>query len=173
MQITDDGVPVDVLIDAVKDAIQTASISATDPGRDLRVTAVHLTLNTVAASTAGGGVELRVPFVGMKLKLGASVTRHDTHTVEITLVPPDLAPQHQIRDASIETALLDAITGIRTVITRAAGGDDPFHLQTSTVTVTFAITRTGTISLGAQGDLQDDVTHTLRLDLEPPQEPAR
>lgn len=167
MQITDTGAPVEELIDTVKHAITAANISATDPGRDLRVTAVHLTLNTVAATTSGGHLELRVPFVGMKLRLGASVTRHDTHTVEIALVPPDLAPRHEIREAPIETALLDAITSIRSVITHAVGGNDPFQLQNGTVTLTFTITRTGTISLGADGEHQDDVTHTLRLDLDP------
>lgn len=167
MQITDTGVPVEGLIDAVKHTITEANISAADPGRDLRVAAVHLTLNTIAATTAGGHVELRVPFVGMTLRLGTSVTRHDTHTVEITLVPPDLAPRHEIREAPVEAALLDAITSIRSVVTRAAGGHDPFQLQSSTVTLTFTVTRTGTISLGADGEHQDDVTHTLRLDLEP------
>lgn len=167
MQITENGVPVEDLIDAVKRAITAAGISSTEPGRDLRVAAVHLTLNTVATATAGGGIELRVPFLGMKLKLGATATRSATHTVEITLVPPDLAPRHEIREAQIDAALLDAISEIRTVITGAAGGDDPFELQTSTVTLTFAVTHKGTLSLGVEGELGNEITHTLRLDLEP------
>lgn len=167
MHVTDTGAPVNELIDAVKHTIIDANISATNPARDLRVSAVHLTLNTIAASTAGGHIELRVPFVGMKLRLGASVTRNDTHTVEITLVPPDLAPRHEIREAPVETALLDAIASIRSVIAHASGGTDPFRLQSGTVTLAFAITRSGTISLGADGEHQDDVTHTLRLDLDP------
>lgn len=167
MDITEDGVAVDDVVGLVKRVIRAANISTTDLDRDLRVVGLHLTLNTVAASTAGGRVELRIPFVGMKLRLGGSVSRRDTHTVEITLVPPDLAGQYEVRDGRIETALLGAITGIREVIARGAGGHDPFQLETSTVTLTFAITRDGTLSLGAEGELHDDVTHTLRLDLEP------
>ena len=67
----------------------------------------------------------------------------------------------------IEEALVSAITSIRTVASQAAGGDDPWILSESTVDIAFAITRSGTISLGVDGELSDEVTHTLRLRLAP------
>ena len=54
----DRGVPVDELIDAIKRAITIASISVTDPGRDLAVTAVTLRLNTVAAPAASAAASI-------------------------------------------------------------------------------------------------------------------
>jgi len=79
------------------------------------VASVQLILEVVASKTAGGGLDFRVPFIGMKLRLGATVTKKDTHTIDIT----------------------------------------------------FAITQTGTISLGADGELAGGLTHTLRLGLAP------
>src|SRR5690349_13310890 len=131
MKITDTGVAVDDVVDAIKNAIKIANISNVDLRRDLRVVEIQLTLNTVASLTAGGGFDLRVPFVGMKLKVGASVTRRDTHTIEMTLLPPDLQEQYEVRDLPVETVLVDAVEIIRATVTRAAAGDDPFLLKAS------------------------------------------
>lgn len=60
---------------------------------------------------------------------------------------------------------MKAITVIRDVMTSAAVGDDPWVLASSSVDITFAITRTGTISLGIDGEFGDEVTQTLRLGL--------
>ena len=89
MEVSDTGVAVDEVVSAVKNAIKLANISATDTGRTCESTSFQLILNTVATATAGGGVDFRVPFLGMKLSLGGTVTRRDTHTIDITLVPPD------------------------------------------------------------------------------------
>ena len=52
-------------------------------------------------------------------------------------------------------------------MTQAARGDDPWLLSAGTIDITFAITQTGTISLGADGELASELTHTLRLELGP------
>jgi len=91
MRVTDEGVPVRELIEAVKQAIKTANVSSTDLDRDLRVGSVQLALNVVAVRSLGGGLDFCVPFLGMSVKLGGKVTHHDTHRIEIGLVPPDPA----------------------------------------------------------------------------------
>ena len=48
-----------------------------------------------------------------------------------------------------------------------AEGEDPWVLLASTIDISFAITQTGTISLGVDGELSDEVTQTLRLGLAP------
>jgi hypothetical protein len=63
------GIPVDELIDAIKRAIKVASISVTDPGRDLAVTAVTLRLAVVAARGLGGSLDFRVPLIGARVKV--------------------------------------------------------------------------------------------------------
>ncbi len=165
MDVTDDSVAISELVTVVKDVIRLANISSTDTSRDLRVVSVQLTLNAIATVTAGGGLDLRIPVLGMKLRLGASVTRQDTHTIDMTLVPPDLLDQHEIREGEIEAVLLDAVEAVRTVMTIAAQGDDPFLLRTSTVDLSFAITKGGSIALGVNGELKDELTHRLRIGL--------
>jgi hypothetical protein len=166
MDITEDGVAIDDVILAVKDAIKVAGISRTDEDRDLRVTSVRLVLNTVASAKSGGGVDFRVPVLGMSLKLGGSVTRQDTHSLDITLTPPDVEPRPEVRDADVTTVLVESVNAIRSVLARASGGDDPFGLKTSMVELNFAVTRDGSITMGFNGELHGQLTHTLQISLE-------
>lgn len=165
MRVSSDGVEIDELVAAVKNAISMAGMSSTDADRDLRVASIQLVLKVVATIGIGGGLDFRVPFLGMKLKIGGSVSRLDTHTIDITLVPPDLSQRHEIRDQPIETLLVKAVQTIRAVISRAAAGDDPFVLKTGTVDLCFAITEDGSITLGFNGELKNEVTQTLRISL--------
>ena len=48
-------------------------------------------------------------------------------------------------------------------------GDDPFVLNDSTITISFAVTAEGSISIGINGSLSDELTHTLILALVPAQ----
>lgn len=166
MKVTDEGVPVDTLISVVKDSIKRAGVSRTSQNQDLRVASVQLILDVLASETVGGGLDFRVPFIGMKLSLGAKVTKQDTHIIDITLVPPEEPDSRQVR-GDVEEALVNAIATIRDVVTKAAQGDDPWVLSAGTIDITFAITQTGTISLGFNGELANELTHTLRLGLAP------
>ena len=49
----------------------------------------------------------------------------------------------------------------------AAAGKDPWVLSDSMIDISFAITETGTISLGAEGELANEITQTFRLGLGP------
>jgi len=168
VNVPDQGVPVDTLISVIKDSIKQAGVSRTSQTRDLQVASVQLILDVVASKTAGGGVDFRVPFIGMTLSLGAKVTKKDTHTIDMTLVPPEERDTRQVRGAEdVQEVLVDAITTIRDVMTKAAEGDDPWILSASTIDISFAITQTGTITLGVNGELADELTHTLRLGLAP------
>ena len=166
MKVTDGGVPVEALISVVKDSIKRAGISRTSQNRDLQIASVQLILDVVAAKTAGGGLDFRVPFIGMKLSVGTKVTKKDTHTIDMTLVPPrDQA--RQVRGGEVEDVLVNGIATIRDLMAKAAEGDDPWVLSSSIIDIAFAITQTGNISLGVDGELSDEITHTLRLRLAP------
>jgi hypothetical protein len=167
VEITDEGVPLGALIEAVKASVKRAGISRTSQPRDLRVASVQLIIEVVASQAGGAGLEFCVPFVGMKLKLGAKVTKQDTHTIDITLVPPADAGRQVRGGADVEKALVQAITAIRAVASAAAEGDDPWVLSDSAIDISFVITQTGSISLGVEGELSNEVTHKLRLRLGP------
>jgi hypothetical protein len=167
VKVTAEGVPVEALISVVKDSIKRAGISRTSPDRDLQVVSVQLILDVVASTTAGGGLDFRVPFIGMKLRIGGKVTSKDTHTIDITLVPPEDRATRQVRGGDVEEVLVNAIATVRAVVAEATAGDDPWLLSASTIDIRFAITQTGTISLGVDGELANEVTQTLRLGLAP------
>jgi hypothetical protein len=167
MKVTDQGVPVDSLIGVVKDSIRQAGVSRTSQAKDLEVASVRLILDVVASKAVGGRLDFCVPFIGMKLQVGTKVTKKDTHTIDITLVPPEDQDTRQVRGGEVEDALVNAIATIRDVVTKAAEGDDPWVLSASTIDICFAITQTGSISLGAEGELANELTHTLRLELAP------
>lgn len=167
MKVSDDGVSVDALISVVKNSIKRAAVSRTSQRRDLQVASVKLTLYVVAGKTAGGGLDFRVPFIGMKLRVGAKVTKKDTHTIDITLMPPEDGETRQVRGEEVEDALVNAIATIREVMAKAAEGDDPWVLSTGTIDISFAITQTGTVTLGVDGELANELTQTLSLELAP------
>jgi hypothetical protein len=83
----------------------------------------------------------------------------------VTLVPSDRHPTHEIRDESFEEILVDAISTIQDIMTNAGQDDEPWLLDTATVELVFAITGTGTISIGIDHEDTNDVTHTLHLTL--------
>jgi hypothetical protein len=167
VKVTDSGVPVDTVIGVVKEAVKRANVSRTSSATDLRVASVQLKLAVVASKGAGGGINFRVPFIGMQLSVGAKLSQKDTHTVDITLVPPRGRPRREVRGAEVEQVLVQAIATIRDVMASAAEGDDPWVLETSQVDITFAVTRAGSISLGTEGELTSEVTNTVRLGLVP------
>jgi hypothetical protein len=167
LRVTDEGVPVDTLISVVKGSIRRAGVSRAAQARDLQVASVKLILNVVASKTAGGGLNFCVPFIGMKLRIGGKVTKKDTHTIDITLVPPSDQDTRPVRGGEVEDALVNAIATIREVMTKAAEGDDPWVLSAGSIDISFAITQTGTITLGVDGELANELTQTLRLGLAP------
>jgi hypothetical protein len=162
VKVTGETVPANELISVIKTSIRRAGVSST---ADLQVTSVQLILKVIATSARGGGLNFRVPVLGMQLIVRGEITRQDTHTLDLTLTPPVQPPGHELRDGDVEDAIVDAITTIRSVIASATEGDDPWVLSSSTVDISFVITETGTISLGLEGELANEVTHTLRLGL--------
>jgi hypothetical protein len=167
VKVTEDGVPVQDVIAAVKLAIKDANISATDEGRDLRVDSVKMVLHTLATRTVGGSLNFTVPFIGMPVRLGTKVTKSDTHEIEINLIPPSQEAEQEVREASLDLALVDAIETVRAVVATTADGDDPFDLNDAKITLSFAVTADGDISIGIDGSMTDEVTHTLVLSLVP------
>lgn len=167
MDITNEGVAIDVLIGTIKKSLRHAGISRDASKGDLQVDSVQLVLNIVATQSAGGRLDLRVPFVGMKLSMGAKVTKQDTHSITINLMPPE--PGHRPRETrgDVETALVDAIGVIRGAMTIAAQGDEPWILSTGKVEISFVITKEGSISLGAEGELSNELTNKMLLALKP------
>lgn len=167
MSAENDGVPVTNLIAAVKDAVIMAGVTRGNPSSDLRVDSVQLILEVIATELEGGRLSFRVPFIGTELSLSGRRTRRDTHTIDITLVPPDQPVPGGVRGRDVQEALVEAIRRIRQTMNSAAGGDDPWILSAGIVDISFGVTREGTISVGAEGALANEATNTLRLKLIP------
>ena len=65
-----------------------------------------------------------------------------------TSPPPGEKDRAETRDGALDDVLVEAIETIRAAVASAAGGDDPFVLNDSTITISFAVTAEGTISIG-------------------------
>src|SRR5262249_6669477 len=167
MEVTDEGVPVNDLISTVKESLRIAGVSRDSGEGDLQVASIQLVLNVVATESVGGKLDFRVPVIGMKLRMGAKGTKQDTHSIAITLVPPESDEETRQVRGDIQTALVDAIGAIRGVMASAAEGEEPWVLSTSEVDMSFVVTKEGSISLGAEGELTNEVTNKLRLKLKP------
>lgn len=165
MRVVDGGVPVDVLIGKVKEAVLLAGVSGSSG--DLRVASVQLILELVATEAGGAGLEFRVPLIGMELGLSGRVGKRNTHTVDITLVPRERPAPRAVQAVDVEQALVDAISTIRDAMSSAAIGEDPWDISAGTVDISFGVTKSGNISVGAEGELTSEITHTLRLSLVP------
>ena len=119
MKVTDAGVPVEALITTVKEAVKRAGVSRTSSQTDLQVESIQLVLQALASKTARGALDFRIPFIGMRLRAGTKITGQDTHTIDMTLKPPD-KPTCEVRGSNVEDTLADAIVTIRTAMAHAA-----------------------------------------------------
>jgi hypothetical protein len=128
---------------------------------------VHITLQVLAVKSGSTEVSIRVPFTGTELGAGGKLTKQDTQTIDITLAPPTQPKRRGVRGLPIDKVLVNAIATIRDTMASAATGNDPWELSQSTVSIAFGVTKTGTISLGVEGERSTDVMHTLRLTLKP------
>ncbi|PPA58478.1 MULTISPECIES: trypco2 family protein [Micromonospora] len=171
MNVADYTAPINELVTAVKNAVSQADVSAANSAKDMQIGSVQLVLNAVATTKAGGSLDFRIPVIGWKVTVGASRTWQRTHTIDITLVPEGAQPRYEIRDHLVEGTLVEAINTIRAAIAAAGGGDDPLVLKTGSVELVFAVTDTGSISVGVDGELSDEITHTLKLELLPAKTP--
>lgn len=158
-------VPAEELVTEIQNAIKRANVNG-HASRDLVVRSAQLTLNVIAATSGGGKIDFRVPVIGLRLSIGAKVARTDTHTITVTLVPPD-PDEHEVRTGEVSHVLVEAIETIRRIINAAAAGPERMLMDSSSVELTFAVTEEGTISLGVDGELRDELTHTVKLEFAP------
>jgi hypothetical protein len=166
VRLDDDGLAVEDLVTAVRRAAAQAAISDADAGRDMRITALDLTLHALARRDLGARLEFRIPVLGMPVSFGAKLTTRDTHQIRISLVPA--AYSHEVRGgAEVEETLVQAIETIRAVVARGVGDGDAFEHRSSEVELSFAVTQDGSIALVGTADLTGEVTHTLKLTLGP------
>lgn len=105
------------------------------------------------------------PVIGWKVKLAGSQSRQKTHTIDITLVAENLQSHYELRDTAVEETLVEAIKTIRAAVAAGVVGDDPLVLKSSTVELIFGATDQGTISVGVEGELAEEVTNLLKIEL--------
>jgi hypothetical protein len=164
VRVTSEGIPVEALISVIKASIRRAGVSRSNDEADLQISSVRLTLQVLASKAAGGRLSFQVPFIGMTFSAGAKVTSQDTHTIVIDLAPPK-SPRQLVRGGEVEDALVDAIATIKETMVHAAEGDDPWVLSTGTVDMSFAVTRSGEIELGLNGELSSEIRQSLTVSL--------
>ena len=165
MASDDEGMPVDSLVATVKAAVRRAGVSRSVGQDDLAIKSVQLTLYAFSSGSAGGELDLRVPLIGVRVAGGASIANKDMHTIDMVLKPGP--PRREVRGGNVDEVLVNAIRTIRRTVALAAAGDDPWTLSASTVDISFGVTRSGSISLGARGEGVSEHRQTLRITFVP------
>ncbi len=163
----DDGMPVETLVWLLKEAVRESGVSRLSKDQDLRVASIQITLEVLATKSRGADVSVTVPFIGAEVGGGAKLTNKDTETIDMTLTPLAHPKPRGVRGLAMDKVLVNAIRTIRDTMASAATGNDPWELQQGTVSLSFGVTKTGSISLGVAGERSSDMMQTLRLTLEP------
>ncbi|SRR5260221_6549500 len=167
MQVIDDGIEVSELIEVLKNSIKRASYQgAFDGPGALEVVSAQLTLSIAAVHSRGGGVHFRVAVIGTEISFGSKQERRQTHTLNLTLTPTkESGPE--LRDGEIEHVLVDAIVTVYSPMERAGSGDQPWALESGVIDIVFAVSETGSITLGIDADRTGEITHAMRLSMRP------
>jgi hypothetical protein len=152
--VTGQGPLIAEVIKTIKQAINASNTNCPDPGGKLRVGTAHLTLKVAAVPAEAGTMAIRVPSADLAVK----DSRQLTHTVDLSIVPPD-NPGGDDRSS----ALAEAINAIKD----ALAIPDQFLLNGTNVSFSFAVDNDGAVLLGGSGDLGAAITHTLALTLVP------
>jgi hypothetical protein len=164
----DIGADVDEVVRQVKEAV--AAVQAVQAGRAsgpaVEVAKVELTLRTVRHRNAGGEVSLRIPLVGQEFGGGATASREELQTIELTLVPPAALPKGP-RGWDVTAELVEAILGIEDGVARSAATEPRFDLADAAVELHLVVGRDGRLSLVGTATAAREVTHRVKLYLRP------
>jgi hypothetical protein len=166
---------IETLISQVKQAIVEAETQVKDPAM-LPIASLTLTLETMAEFDEGAELKITVPYVNTGLDFSFGLKQQATHTIEITLAPPKLAPPKAsiAPEAApepvdpIRLALVNAIVTIQDAVQAASMGEPKLEVDQATVGIKFVVGMTGSIEIVLKGSANIDVTHTLELKLGKP-----
>lgn len=155
----DIGVQIDTIISKVKKAIR--EVEQRSYRSDLKVKVEKLDLKLKTFNSKEGGVELKVPVIDLDLGLGGNISKEETHTIELTLVPVD--DTRLFGEEDIEDSLVELIMGIEEGIKNALVEVPRFKLEKASVELNFIVSKSGEISIVAKGEKKLETTNNLKL----------
>lgn len=167
MEVSSESVAIRNLVEVVKASICEVQGNADPRPGELAVAVAELNLQVMMDTTHGGTVDLRVPVIGARLRIGGRRVRHRMHTVHLTLVP-----EHNGRTrhdhGSGDEELVMALRAIRELMDPdTTRGGHSWSISGGTVQVSFAVTEEGSISVGLNSERSDEHVHSLQLELRP------
>ena len=150
----------------IKASIRQANIG--EGREDLVVTGIGLTLSTVLVKGVGSEFKWKIPFIGMETSGGAKITKSDTSSLSIDLVPPVWEGEGGALDVDadvLEDHIVYGVHDLRNAIAEAALDPPEFILKEAGVVIEFVATGEGKLSLIVVGESKEEVTHTMKLTL--------
>ncbi|WP_440948422.1 trypco2 family protein [Methanosarcina sp. T3] len=153
------GIQIDKIISKVKKAIREVEQQSYRSELGVKVEKLDLKLKTF--NSKEGGLELKVPVVDLDLGLGGSISKEETHTIELTLIPVD--DTRLFGEEDIEDNLVELIMGIEQGIKNALVDAPRFKLQKASVELNFVVNAGGEISIVAKGEKEIETTNNLKL----------
>jgi hypothetical protein len=155
----DVGSQIDKVISRVKTAIREVEQRSYKSQMGIRIEKLDLTLK--AYNSKEGGIELKLPIVDTALGLETNISKGETQTIELTLVPVE--ETKLFGDEEIEENLVNLIMGIEQGIKKALVDAPRFKLQKASVELNFVVNGGGKISIVAKGGMKSETTHNLKL----------
>ena len=163
---------VDLVVAMVSDALRTTGLLDAEPGVPVGLHEIELTLNVAATHQEGGGLKFSV--FGVEGDLDGSRRTDDTHMIQISFQPQDLA---STGTASGETGnepnrtlvqrneLVDAFRELKAMIKAERG---QAHPRKATVLLNFVVEEDFSVSLVVAGQAETSTTHAVRLCFDQP-----
>jgi hypothetical protein len=155
----DVGVQIDGIISKVKKAIREVERRSYRSELGVKVEKLDLKLKTY--NSKEGGIELKIPIVDAGLGLDGKISKEETQTIELTLVPVE--DVRLFGDEEIEENLVNLILGIENGIRNALVDPPKFKLQNASVELNFIVGSDGKISVVVKGGMTSETTHNLKL----------
>jgi hypothetical protein len=155
---------IDKLVGQIKKAILLVEHDPPDGSAKLKITAVDLTVSAVATRTAEGNLKLSV--FGHDFGADAKLTKEDTQTIELSLVPDGYEPA-EFDTEDVPEQLADAIRALRASVADASGGVASFGLKTSSIELNLKVDADDSIDFVIGGEAERTNVQTLKLTLEP------
>jgi hypothetical protein len=166
VEVSSESVAIRNLVEVIKASICEVQGAEEPRHGELVVSAAELNLHVMMDTTVGGKVEVRVPVIGARLRIGGRRIRHRMHTVHVMLVPEHYGRARHDHGPG-DDELVSALHAVKDLMDPTSAGGHSWSVAGGTVQVSFAVTEEGSISVGLNSDHSDEHVHSLQLELQP------
>ncbi|MEZ4632166.1 MAG: trypco2 family protein [Deinococcales bacterium] len=127
---------------------------------------VDLSLKTLVEKQAGAGLKFSVPLIDMSLEAGGDIREEQLQTISLSFVPEETTRTSRGHESfNIQEQLGEGIDAIAELFELATLSEPRWSMATSSIELSFILTKDGKISLIAKAGAKKSFGHSLKLHL--------